>query len=119
MKTNLKAVPRTFSPTDGLTIKDMGDVVLEDYEQLTFRTGSGKANDVSKMSWGFYLGNSINWSLKRQGFKTALVLSRYDSHPKLFINLVEQEKLEDYRAYLAKNKSEVVAWLDEWFAGKP
>ena len=118
MKTDFKAIPREFSPTDGLILKDMGDVMLGNNEQITFRTESGKCNDVTKMTWGYYLSNSVNWTAKKQGFKTALVVSRMESVPRLFINLVEKEKLDEYGVYLEKNHSEVVVWLDEWFGGK-
>lgn len=118
MKTEFKAVPREFSPTEGLTLQDMGDVMLGINEQVTFRTESGKPNDVTRMSWGYYLSNSVNRSAKKNGFKTALVVSRMTPAPRLFINLVEQDKLAEYAAYLESNQSEVVVWLDEWFGGR-
>lgn len=115
MKTDLKAAGREFSPVPGLVLKDMGDVHLENGEQVTFRTAPGKGNDVTRMEWGFYLGNSVNWNLKNQGFKTALAVSKSPTGPRLFLNLVEKDRMEEYRAYLAKNGMEVVSWLDEWF----
>ncbi|MFA6317101.1 MAG: hypothetical protein WC943_06755 [Elusimicrobiota bacterium] len=118
MRTELKAKAREFSPVPGLTLKDMGDIQLEDNEQVTFRIAPGKGHDVTRMEWGFYLANSVNWNLKNQGFKTALVVSKSPTGPRLFLNLVEGGKLAQFQAYLSKNGMEVVSWLDEWFGGK-
>ncbi|MBF0556920.1 MAG: hypothetical protein HQK96_20590 [Nitrospirae bacterium] len=118
MKTNFKTPPREFIPIEGLCLKDMGDIYLEPNEQITFRTESNRGNDIVKTDWGFYLGNSINWTLKRQGFKTAIVLSKAGGNPRIFINLVEQGKIADFFDYLKKNDSEVISWLDEWFESK-
>jgi hypothetical protein len=115
MRLNLREVPRRFSPLEGLELSDMGDVYLEEDEQLTFRTNSGDANDIVRKEWGFYLSNSLNWNLKKQGFKTALVISYASDPPRLFINLVKDKKMDSFRKYLSEYNVRVVTWLDDWF----
>ena len=114
MKTKLLKTPRKFSPCKGINLKDMGEVWLQKDEQLTFKTKSGRRNDVTKKSWGFYLSNSINSNLKKQGFKTALVVSYASKTPSLYVNLVEKEKVKEFQAYLDKFNVKLIAWLDEW-----
>ena len=116
MKHHLKDVPREFSPLTGIDLKDMGEIELENNEQITFRIESGKTNDVVRKDWGFYLSNSLNSNLTRQGFKTALVVSFASTPPRLYINLVEIEKMPVFNKYLDSVNAKVVTWLDEWFS---
>lgn len=114
MKFKVNEPPREFSPLDTITLKDMGTVVLDENEQLTFQTASGLTNDITQKEWGYYLSRSLNHNLKQQGFKTALVMSYASLPPRLFLNLVEVAKLEEFKQYLKSNQSQVVCWLDEW-----
>lgn len=115
MRTKFYAKPRKFRPIKGLTLKDMGEVFLDIDEQVTFRTKSGRKNDVVQKSWGFYISNSLNHNLKNQGFKVALALSRAGGNARLFVNLVEKEKMKSFLSYIKRDKSEIICWLDEWF----
>ncbi|MEW5744456.1 MAG: hypothetical protein AB1805_03305 [Nitrospirota bacterium] len=115
MRADFREQPREFVPLEGINLKDMGSIFLEHNEQVTFTTASNKNNDIVRTEWGFYLGNSINWRLREQGFKTALVVSRAGNEPRLYINLVEQERMNDFFDYLKHYHSELVCWLDEWF----
>ncbi len=114
MDLDLRTTPRSFSPAPGLTLHDMGAIHLAPEEQLTFTTETGKRNDLIRKSWGYYLSNSINHTLRQQGFRTALVLSRLSPQPRLFLNLVEEEKLHEFLEYLQANQAEVLCWLDNW-----
>jgi hypothetical protein len=116
MKQELHQPPRKFSPYSGLTLFDMGDVVLEIDEQLTFRTPSGGGNDVLRKEWGFYLTNSLNANLRAQGLKTALVSSGSEE-PRLYVLIVEEQKLDVFHSYLDQYRMKLVAWLDEWTLG--
>lgn len=109
MKFDKKSPPREFDGA-GNPIKDFGDIHLESREQVTFVTPSGKRSDFTAMTWGFYLTNSLNGRLRKEGFKTALVKS---SSGRLYLNLVEQDKVSDFKAYLDAQKSEILSWLDE------
>lgn len=118
MVTNLLDEAREFSPIEGITLKDMGSIGLEANEQITFYTESGRKNDIVKRDWGFYLGNSINWNLKRQGFKTAIVLSEASGEARIFINLVEIDKMDIFISYLSQYNARVIFWVDEMFEDK-
>ncbi len=113
MKIQLRRRPRSFSPIADISLKDMGTICLADNEQLTFATKSGKTNDIVKKEWGFYLSNSLNVNLRRQGFRTALVISLASGDPRLYLNLVERSEMCSFRAYLKKYDARVLCWLDE------
>lgn len=115
MHIKLNEEPRKFTPLKGFWLKDMGQISLGNDEQVTFKTKSGKRNDLIQKDWGFYLCNSVNYNLKNQGFKTALVVSSFGGNKRLFVNLVEKEKMRSFLKYVKRNKSEIICWLDEWF----
>ena len=112
MKTDLKKEPRKFWADQAQTIeiKDFGKIELAPDEMISFKTPDGKEYDVARKSWGFYATPSVNSRLSSQGFKTALVRN---SKGQWYIMLVENEKLDDFQAYLDKEANEVVEWLDE------
>jgi len=115
MKCDFLPTPRKFNPIESITLKDMGSIQLDLDEQLTFVTENGQKNDIVRKSWGYYLTNSLNHTLKRQGFKTALVGSSFGGRKSLFVKLVEEKKQNEFLSYLAANSSELICWLDEWF----
>lgn len=114
MKINIHKNPRKFKPIPTIELKDMGDIILEENEQITFKTRSNKTNDITRKEWGFYLTNSINHTLKSQGLKTALVFGINELGARFYINLVEIKKMDLFNEYLKKFNSRVVCWLDEW-----
>lgn len=114
MRTNFKDTGREFKPTPGIVLKDLGEIQLDADEQITVTTESGASNDVARKSWGFYLTNSLNHTLRNRGFRTALVVSETAASPRLFINLVEESKIDEFLVYLSENKSRVLTWLDTW-----
>lgn len=104
--------PRRFrvGVANDIEMTDCGRVHLDENEQVTFVTESGKQHDFAAKSWGFYATPSINGRLKTQGFRTALVRNwarRY------YVMVVEAEMLDDFRDYLMREGNEVVEWLDE------
>jgi hypothetical protein len=114
MEFDAKKSPREFSPLAGITLRDTGTIRLDVDEQVTFVLPSGKTNDVARKAWGYYLSNSLNWNLSRQGFKTALVVSYASEPPRLYINLVDTAQQESFNRYLETFNAKVVTWLDEW-----
>jgi hypothetical protein len=111
MKTEFLDDPRIFTVKE-LEIHDYGKIQLEPQEMVSFQTPSGRECDFTATSWGFYLGSSLNSRLKREGFKTALVVNEYN---KLHVNAIEIDKIEEFQTYLKENKSKIICWLDEWF----
>ena len=93
-----------------IDISDCGRVYLEQDEQVTFVTPSGKEHDFVAKSWGFYATPSINGRLVDQGFKTALVKNSFG---KYYIMVVDPDKMTDFNAYLETERHEIAEWLDE------
>ena len=104
--------PRKFTignHTD-IEISDCGKIELQTDELVTFTTKSGKEYDFVKKNWGFYATPSLNGRLKKEGFKSALVRNSYE---KLFILVVEENRLKEFNDYLKEEDQQVVYWLDE------
>ena len=104
--------PRKFSVglENQITIKDCGQVILSEDELVTIKQNTNNGYDVVSKSWGFYATPSLNGRLKELGFKAALV---ENSQGKIFIMLVDKNKLGDFNNYLLIEKHHVVKWLDE------
>ena len=83
--------------------------------EINFVVKNNKAiNHITKKKWGYYLTDSCNYTLIKNGFKTAIVVSQLSKKNKIFIKLVHMKKLSLFNKYLIKNKSFVLTWLDEW-----
>jgi hypothetical protein len=114
MKSKLKKNPRIFNPVNDLYLKDFGQISLNVDEQFSISDGD-ILNDIVKKEWGLYLTNSVNDTLKKQGVKTAIIMSTLTEKKKVFIQLVKKDKIAEYENYLKKNKAIVVMWVDEMF----
>lgn len=112
MKTDFKNTPREFS-VKGHTVKDFGKIFLEENEMVTFVTDTEKEFDFAAKEWGFYATPSVNSRLKKQGFKTALVVNEQNQ---LYIMAVDSEKMKEFKSYLKANQdNRVICWLDDFF----
>lgn len=112
MKTKFNIEPRVFE-VKGLQIKDIGKIQLYNDEMITFITEEGKEYDFTAKDWGFYGTPSMNCRLKKQGFKTALVVNETNQ---VYIMVVDVNKLEDFKNYLKDDQNnKVICWLDEWY----
>lgn len=111
MKFDLRQPPREFSPAAGIKLTDMGDLYLGVDEQVTVRLTPDRGNDVVRKPWGFYLTNSLNGTLKAQGIRTALVENRESR--RVYLMLVDKDKVGEFNAYLAEYGMHVVRWLDQ------
>ena len=114
MRTNLSCAGREFTPTEGIVLKDFGEIQLDVNEQVTVTTGTGPGNDIVRKNWGFYLTNSLNHSLRRRGFRTALIVGETSLAPKLFIALVEEARTDQFLMELSATNSRILTWLDTW-----
>jgi len=113
---NLREIPREFK-LGSFTLKDLGSVTLTSEsptvnEFITLKTAEGNNCDFAATSWGFYLGPSLNSRLKKEGFKTALVIN---NNHQLYVMAVVLQKEEEFRQYLLANDCKVITWLDQWF----
>jgi len=115
MKLDLLKEARFFSVNDHV-IKDCGKIHLEQDEMVTFTTKTNKEYDFAAKEWGFYATPSINGRLRNEGFKTALVVNEDN---KLFVMVVEDDKLQVFEEYLIKNQdNRVICWLNDFFTVK-
>jgi hypothetical protein len=112
LKLDLLNNARVFS-VKGHEIKDLGKILLDNNELVTFKTPSGKNFDFVAKEWGFYATPSINDRLKKEGFKTALVVNEINQ---LYIMVVEVDKLDIFSRYLKENQdNKLICWLDNFY----
>ena len=103
--------PRKFS-VKNIEIKDYGKLFLESNEMISIITDKNNECDITAFEWGFYLGSSLNFRMKQEGFKIALVINEQD---RIYINAVRVDKIEEFKKYLTTNqKSKILCWLDEF-----
>jgi hypothetical protein len=112
MKLALKNPPRTYKAgfEHAVTISDCGSVELQPDEQLTFITPQGGEYDLTRKSWGFYATPSLNGRLKQFGLRPVLVKNREN---RFFILLVERGNEDSFNTYVALEKLDLIAWLDD------
>ncbi len=114
MKISEKKPPRIFHPLDDIEIKDCADIVFSQDEQVTIVDEDGRRNDIVCKEWGFYLGNSVNFQMKKQGFKLALVASYASTPTRTYLNLVDGNKIKLFNQYCKKYNAKVICWLDDF-----
>jgi len=112
MRIDPRNPPRKYrcGTNDAVEISDCGRLRLEPDEQITFVSASGKEHDFTAKSWGFYATPSVNGRLAAQGFKTALVRNHQG---RVYVMVVEREKLNEFLDYLRREREEIEEWLDE------
>lgn len=104
--------PRVFE-CKGRKIKDYGKIYLKDGEMVSFVAKGGAECDFTAKDWGFYLGPSLNSRLKKEGFKTALVVNESGY---VYVHAVLKKEVKKFKRYLTENqKNKIICWLDEWF----
>ncbi len=112
LKLDLLDKVRVFS-VKGHEIKDLGKILLDNNELVTFKTPSGKNFDFVAKEWGFYATPSINKRLKKEGFKSALVVNEENN---IYLMVVEKDKLEIFHNYLKQNQdNKLICWLDDFY----
>lgn len=99
--------PREFK-AGSVRILHCATISLEPDEQVTFNT-NGHEYDVVRKDWGYYATPSMNGRLRMQGLRSALVCN---IQGKIFLRLVEQEKVEAFRTYMAQQQESLLCWLD-------
>lgn len=114
MQFKIKKKPKVFKATKKNKIKNFGIIHLKNGEQVSFKMGRS-INEITKQNWGFYLTNSCNVTLKKSGFKTAIVESNMTKNKKIFVKIVKENKIKFFKKYLKENKSKVLIWLDQFY----
>tara|TARA_B100001996_G_scaffold219035_1_gene168411 strand:+ start:1081 stop:1422 length:342 start_codon:yes stop_codon:yes gene_type:complete len=112
MKVKLKKKPRVFYPTNDVKIKNYGCIEFNNGDQIYLKI-KNFYNEITRQNWGFYLTSSCNSTLRKRGFKTAIVKSKLGKKKKIFIKIVLKNKIREFNKYLKQNKLEVISWLDK------
>ncbi len=110
MKVELVSPPRPFT-VKGVTMLHSADIKLTADEVVTFKTPSGAEYDVTAKDWGFYATPSTNGRLRDYGFRTAV--ARSEATGRIYILLVEKDKLPSFETYCEEQHLVIDAWLDE------
>lgn len=112
MKINRRDPPRVFTvgTVRDVHLTDAGDISIAPDEQVTFVTDSGRRYDVTRKAWGFYATPSLSGRLRHEGFKSALVQNRQG---RIFVMLVEVDRLNLFDEYCRREAQTVLRWLDE------
>lgn len=113
MKIQIVRPPRKFRVglKPGITLKDCASILLRPSEQITCRTSSGAAFDITRKSWGFYATGSLNQRLPAHRLRPALVSSK---EGKYFLLLVEKGKEKCFKTYARKERLKLLLWLDSF-----
>jgi len=111
VKIKINKKKRNFEVGRGkkITIKDVAKIYLKHNEQVTFMTSNQGKHDVTRKDWGLYATQSINSRLKKK-FKTALVINPLK---RVFIMLVERNKIKNFKRYCKQENQKVLIWLDQ------
>ena len=107
-----KKKSRKFKPFkySQVVLKDCGNIILNDNEQVTFSYKYKKNSDydVTKKNWGYYATPSINNRLKKNNFFSYIVINK--STKFFFIMLVHKNKKYLFLKYLKKENLKIVSW---------
>ena len=106
MKIQKRKKPRKFKVgiNEKIVIKDCGNIYLQSNEQITFKKDKFEY-DICKTNWGYYGAPSMNHRLKNFNFKSFLTINR---KKRLYIMLVEKQKLSTFKRYLKKEKVKIL-----------
>ncbi len=110
MKIDSISPPRSFT-VKGVTMEHAADIRLSADELITFKTPSGAEYDVTAKDWGFYATPSTNGRLKDFGFRTAV--ARSEATGRLYVLLVEKDKMPAFETYCQEQQLVIDSWLDE------
>lgn len=92
-----------------ININHCATISLKDNQQVTFIFKNKQEYDVVKKKWGYYATPSINYRLKINSFKTALVRNKNNRN---FIMIVNKKNLKIFNDYLSDESMKLVSWLD-------
>lgn len=105
MKIKLNKKIRKFKVGIKKTIlKDIGQIYLNNNEQLTFLKKKSEY-DIVKKSWGYYATPSVNKRLKKFNFRTFLT---QNTNKFVFVMLVHKEKINEFKTYLKGDKIKII-----------
>ncbi len=110
MRVVKKKIPRKFlvSKKNNIILKDVGKVFLNNNENLSLIGNNNKTYEICRKDWGYYATPSINFRLRKNGFKTALI----KQNKKLFVVIVDKNEMKSFNNYRKIENYKLVKWLD-------
>ena len=113
MKVINKNPPREFmvGTHEKFPMKDCAEIILEDDEQVTFKTNNGNEYDFAKKSWGYYASPSLNGRLITFDYRACLIRNKLSN--RYFILVVEKNHEYDFYSYLKSESCEIIIWMDD------
>ena len=97
-----------------IKIYEKAHISLEDDEQIVLLDENNEY-DVVKKNWGFYSTPSINDRLKKNNFRTFLVIN---SFKKIYIMIVNEKKIKLFKSYLKQEKNKILLELTNGYRKK-
>ena len=112
MKVYKKLPPRKFmvSKKNNIVLKDLRKIFLNNNENLSITGKNKKIYEICRKDWGYYATPSINFRLKKNGFKTALI----QQDKKFFVVIVDKSKMKSFNYYRKIENYKLVKWLDRY-----
>ena len=105
-----KKRPRKFcvSKKNKIFLKDVGKIHLNEDELLTIVSNNKKNYEICRKDWGYYATPSLNFRLKKNGFRTILAKQK----KKFFILLIDIDKLKSFKQYAKIENYKIIKRLD-------
>jgi len=95
-------------------INEKAKIYLKNNEQVVFLDQSSQY-EIVKKNWGFYATPSINKRLKKNKFRTFLVINKKKN---IYLMLVNKSKIKIFNNYLKNEKNEKLIELTNGYKSK-
>lgn len=112
MEIDLFDKPRRFHVGVGdIELSHVANIALQPDEMVTFTSPGDRQYDVTAKDWGYYATPSVSKRLRHFGIRAGLM--RNMDTGQVFVVLVFENKVGDWKRYMKGENQELVAWLDE------
>lgn len=91
-----------------ITISEVAFIKLKANEQIVFCEKESNYDFVKK-DWGYYATPSINGRLKKEGYKSALILN---NEKKIYLTVVNKKKVNSFKKYCKTQNLKIYKWID-------
>lgn len=91
-----------------VTITEVASIKLKSNEQIVF-SEKNKKYDFVKKNWGYYATPSMNFRLKKNGYRSAIIINK---EKRLYLFVIDKNKIRSFKRYCLSHKLKVYMWLD-------
>ena len=104
--------PRRFPVgVASIELSHVANIALAPDEMVTFMSKGDREYDVTAKDWGYYATPSVGGRLRRFGMRAALM--RNVDTRQVFVVIVYDDHVADWREYMEAERQELVMWLDD------